>query len=425
MNLFKNIPDNTANRISYWHLAAFLFFLPTDRYLSQLALISFGVHTIIHLERKSIRSLVTAENGILASVWLLTLSGLLYTHDLHQGEKDLVIQAGLLVFPFVFSLTSLNLARYRNRLLLFFAFCCTACVLYLFGDALLIIYYYGFPLKSLFSYSFINQNFSSPLAMHATYLSAFLALSISILLNAWLHAFKQKNRWLYLVCILILCAGLIQLASRAVWVALIIFQLTAFPFMAFEGKKRIKYFLVSFCITAFAVFLIAGTQVFRERYIAEFRADLKKEPINQQIPEPRMARWEAAFELIRVSPITGYGSGSEKRLLKEKYYEKQLYTSYLLELNTHNQYLALWLKHGIAGLLVFLFTLGWGYYRAWRQKDIIFICFMLLVTVMSFSENIIDVNKGVFFYGFFFALLVKSGKPLLKIYRSDKNAEIV
>ncbi|MBL0154642.1 MAG: hypothetical protein IPP93_14605 [Chitinophagaceae bacterium] len=289
MNLFKNIPDNTANRISYWHLAAFLFFLPTDRYLSQLALISFGMHTIIHLERKSIRSLVTAENGILASVWLLTLSGLLYTHDLHQGEKDLVIQAGLLVFPFVFSLTSLNLARYRNRLLLFFAFCCTACVLYLFGDALLIIYYYGFPLKSLFSYSFINQNFSSPLAMHATYLSAFLALSISILLNAWLHAFKQKNRWLYLVCILILCAGLIQLASRAVWVALLIFQLTAFPFMAFEGKKRIKYFLVGFCITAFAVFLIAGTQVFRERYIAEFRADLKKEPINQQIPEPRMA----------------------------------------------------------------------------------------------------------------------------------------
>ena len=39
--------------------------------------------------------------------------------------------------------------------------------------------------------------------------------------------------------------------------------------------------------------------------------------------------------------------------------------------------------------------------------------FMVLVTVVSFSEDLLDVNKGIFFYAFFFSFFILSKKKKL------------
>jgi len=123
------------------------------------------------------------------------------------------------------------------------------------------------------------------------------------------------------------------------------------------------------------------------------------------------------------SPVIGHGSGSEKRLLKDMYFKKRLYNSYLLELNAHNQYLSFLLKSGVLGLLIFFFTLGYGFWTAWNNRDIVFTAFMLLISVVSFSENMLDVNKGIFFYAFFFSVFLFTGKPLPEISRfSNKTS---
>ena len=131
-------------------------------------------------------------------------------------------------------------------------------------------------------------------------------------------------------------------------------------------------------------------------------------PGQDYLLEPRIMRWESAIKLIKQSPLIGYGSGSQKRLLKDVYFRDKLYGSYLHELNTHNQYLSFWLAFGIGGLLVFLATLYMGFSVAWQNRDILFICFLLLVTIPAFSENILNVNKGIFFYAFFFSFFIKT-----------------
>jgi len=118
--------------------------------------------------------------------------------------------------------------------------------------------------------------------------------------------------------------------------------------------------------------------------------------------------------LIKQSPVIGYGNGAETMLLKEKYFEKGLYISYLNEFNTHNQYLAVLLKTGIIGLLLFLFILYFGYASAVRNRDLLLLSFMIIVTVVSLSENILDLNKGIFFYGYFFSLLLMHRKDEIK-----------
>ncbi len=124
-----------------------------------------------------------------------------------------------------------------------------------------------------------------------------------------------------------------------------------------------------------------------------------------------MARWDATLEFKKKSPIIGYGTGSEKEMLKEKYFEKGLYNSYLHEFNTHSQYLGLLLRTGMIGLALFLYILYYGISSAIRKQDLLFVSFILLIAIVSVSENLLDLNKGIFFYSFFFSYFLLQQKP--------------
>ena len=51
------INDTLTNKISYYHLALFLIFLPFDRFYRELVLISLTVHTLIHVGKINFRAL--------------------------------------------------------------------------------------------------------------------------------------------------------------------------------------------------------------------------------------------------------------------------------------------------------------------------------------------------------------------------------
>ncbi len=84
-------------------------------------------------------------------------------------------------------------------------------------------------------------------------------------------------------------------------------------------------------------------------------------------------------------------------------FKKKYYNSFINKLNTHNQYLSFALKSGLIGLLVYLVTLVFGFKKALTNKDLLFFSFMTVVTFVSFSENYLEVEKGIIFYAFFFS----------------------
>ena len=51
-SLFK-INDSVANKISYYHLALFVASLPFNLFYSHLILISYALHTLIHLKKSA------------------------------------------------------------------------------------------------------------------------------------------------------------------------------------------------------------------------------------------------------------------------------------------------------------------------------------------------------------------------------------
>jgi O-antigen ligase len=163
--------------------------------------------------------------------------------------------------------------------------------------------------------------------------------------------------------------------------------------------------MVSVFVSCLVFVGIFNTRTFKDRYLSELKEDLSPSFAGQTV-EPRLERWKIAVKLIAQSPIIGYGAGSEIQLLQEKYFQQKSYSSYLHRLNSHNEYLSFLIKSGIWGLAVYLATLSFGFKKAFRKRDVVFFSFMILIAVVSLSENVLDADKGVIFYSFFFSFFV-------------------
>ena len=127
------------------------------------------------------------------------------------------------------------------------------------------------------------------------------------------------------ICSVILMAGLFQLCSKSALFVLFIILTIAFPLFSLRGKLRLRI-----AITMWALALVAGlsafkVNAFKERYFSELKTDLSK-PVAGESVEPRRARWDVAGQLIMVSPIIGYGAGSETGLLHEAFYKDKFGT---------------------------------------------------------------------------------------------------
>jgi O-antigen ligase len=404
------IKDSIENKISYYHLLFFLMVLPFDRFYSSIILVSFLVHTLIFINKRNLLH-VNRDTLILQSVFIVSLISVIYSPSVSGSLNVISNQLALLLFPFLLAVTSLDLSKYRSQLLHGLTISCTLTVLYLYFDAFHVLLYYHLPLKNIFSWTFVNHNFSLPINMHATYLSMLLVLCIIYSLYQLFYLQTKFKRIYFISCSLILLAGLIQLSSKSAFITLLIIIIIGFPWFIISKIKRHQYLFISLVGSVLLINFILSFQVFRFRFLETLKNDLSA---NSAVVEKygRADRWHAAWDLIKQSPIVGTGTGSEIPLLRNIYFERKMYGSYLLSLNAHNQYLSFTINSGVVGLVIYLATIGWGFWRSIKKKDLMLFSFLILVTVVSFSEDLLDVNKGIFIYAFFFPFLIRSaGRP--------------
>lgn len=394
-----------ANRISYYHLALLLLSLPFDRFYSHLILGSFAIHTLIHFDRHELKLLFTRRTAILQSVFFVTVLSTIYATDKISAFREWELDVTIFLIPILFCINPIDLNKYGSRLLLIFSLGITTTIVYLYIIAVIALRFYGLPLSLIFSPAFTNHNFSQQINIHATFFSLQAALALVFMLSLFIREKIRYNKIFYGFVSLILLAGIIQLSSKSVFVALFLTINIALPLFLLTGAARKRFIFTSASLTVLVIGVIFSSDTFRERYLTELGTDFSasKNDINV---EPRVLRWGAAVELIKQSPVIGHGAGSEIPSLKEKYFERKYYTSYLNGLNAHDQYLSLLIKSGIWGLLAYLTTLVFGFRLAIKKKDIMLFVLMTLVAVVSVSENILDMDKGVIFYSLFFPFFV-------------------
>jgi len=412
MNELFNLRDTTAHKISYYHLLLLMASLPFDMFYSHIILISYAIHTLINLNKGAFKRLADKRILILQSVFLVTLLSTIYTFNSHEAFQAWGAQITIFLIPIVFFLNPFDINKYRSQLLMGFALVCTATIAYLFIDALITIRHYHLPIIVLFSGAFTNHNFSEPINIHATFFSMQLVIAMVVLLSVIIKETGNFKKLFYLLCCTVLLAGIIQLSSKSIFVVLAVTINVVLPYFLLTGKKRLHFFITSMVLTVLIASAILASNNFRERYVTSLSDDLSQS-VPGQITDTRLARWRVSFELIKRSPVIGYGAGAEIGLLQDGFYNHRLYNSYLNKLNTHSEYLSFLLKSGIIGLVIYLATLVFGFRAAFRKNDVIFFTFMLLIAAVSLSENLLDVDKGIIFYAFFFAFF--SAHPSMQL----------
>jgi O-antigen ligase len=403
--LFTDYPDSFADRVSYWHLVVLLATLPFDMLYSHLVLISFCLHTLIHLNLKSEGPVYKRRICLLSSIFLLTVVSTLYSINLPEAFNQWGRQSTMLIIPVVFSLNPLRLKTHRYSCFMLFALVCTCTIIYLYADALITIRHYGLPYRALWSAAFTNHNFSQPLAIHATFFSMQIGLALIFLITDVIATKNFFRKGLLGLCAAILSAGLLQLGSKSVVISLILIINLVIPVMLLTGISR-RRFLTASIVLSFMLFILICSQAnLKNRYVDELWADFTLKPQHSTL-DSRASRWRVAVSVIGESPLAGHGAGSEITLLQDGFYKNKLYNSYLNRLNAHSEYLSLLIKTGAIGLMVYLCTLIYGFVMAVRAKDPLFVSFLLIVACVSCSENLLDVDKGIIFYALFFSLFI-------------------
>lgn len=411
INAFK------SERLRFLLILLFVFSLPFDRFYSTVILMLLIVCTFIDVSVEKIKQ-IPRQIWIFQAVFFLTCLGYGYSYNKHEAGFMLEKQLAILAFPLILPL-AVRLTPERIRpVMISLTVGSLISILYLFINVVYIILLGNLPFSLIFSKEFFNHGFSAPLEIHAGYLSLYISFSIIFLLGE-LVAHKQISRRLFLIaCLSVLTAGLFFLASRNSIITTVLVICIIFPL--FHVKRKLLFYSIISALLISVFFVVHNVNYLNERFSSDMITDINSDlaEYNFDGAEPRIERWKAALELFPGSPLIGYGTGDEIGMLKTKYVEKQLFISYLESFNAHNQYLSYLLKNGIIGLIAFLAAMCYYLMIAIRARHFIYISFLISMMIGFFTENILDANKGIYFFALFNTLL---GYTLLKTDKDVMN----
>lgn len=358
---------------------------------------------LIDFNRKKIKS-IPRKFWIFSFIYLLSAVGYTYSTDLGRAGYVLERQLAIIIFPILIPLCIQCSKKNIQFILSVFAISCSITIGILQFHAISKLLQFELPLKYLFTSSFFNLNFTKPIGIHPTYLSLYISLAIFFLIDR-IQSEKTLMKIAIAILLFVLFIGLFFLASRTSIIATAIILLIVFPFYHIRNKGR--YFVICTTIIIGLVSIASQSTYIKSRFTAEFSQDLTQSQLRYvtKDPDSRIMRWACAWELIKQRPIFGYGTGDEIGLLKKQYLKYNMMLSYKEEFNTHNQFISTLLKNGLVGLIAFICMLVYFFRIAIRSKNFLYLSFLLIISIGFITENIVDANKGIFFFALFNTIL--------------------
>ncbi|OJX36751.1 MAG: hypothetical protein BGO87_13245 [Flavobacteriia bacterium 40-80] len=397
-----NLSANDTTRleqIRFILLNLFVFFLPFDKFYTTLILYVLIITTLLNFNKMKLKQ-IPKNFWIFQIIFFLSVSGYFYSQNKIEAISLIERQLVIFIFPLLIPLAIKITKEKVTILLVTLCISCTLAILGLFTYSLYVILQLQLPLNHLLSEDFFNHNFSNPIGIHAGYLSAYLSLSVTFLITL-LSTRKTIRNVIVSLILFILTVGLLFLAARSILIYTTIIAVVFYPMFYVKRKGRYLFFFT--IIVGLSLLFITKNQFLNSRFSENLMEDInfKSSYNNLEIIEPRSERWKIGLNLVKNAAFIGYGTGDERDQLKVKYKEKGYIISYIERYNVHNQYLSILIKHGILGLGIFLFAFGYYIRLAVKSRSYIYISFLFGISFFFLTENVLDTNKGIFFFAFF------------------------
>lgn len=229
---------------------------------------------------------------------------------------------------------------------------------------------------------------------HPMYISIFFSLGIICGLNLISDSKKQLCKLFLLSGILFMAGALIAIMSKGVIIALIA---STFPIWLLRLKGNSKIWILMGLTIVVAIILSIPRQNNRFYELVD-KQSFEKIDINNST-NVRFHIFKASIQLIKESPVFGYGIGDVQDELDAKYSAMGLNLP-KSKFNSHNQFLFICLNSGLIGLLIFLFSIAYVFKTALLKRDYFFLGILVFFLVAFLFENVLSRQSGVILFSF-------------------------
>jgi O-antigen ligase len=231
------------------------------------------------------------------------------------------------------------------------------------------------------------------LYIHPFYLSSyfiFIFFFVSEELRLKRAVISKKELSIYVFSLAYCLGAVIFLRSQ---IPLLLFPLLVVVYFVIISKKRA--WLVTF-ILFMVVFLVYLLDTYRgSTFFDSYGKNVSSALDN------RIKLWSGVWEAIKMSPVMGAGTGVEQELINKGYekigFEEGIKNSF----NAHNQYLQFWVRNGLPELTCFLVLQVFLFRQALKLRSLSFLIFLMMVSMIMFTESFLNVQKGIVFFYFF------------------------
>ena len=340
-------------------------------------------------------------------LFMIYIAGLAWSIDFREGFRQVEKRLVLAVFPVVvfFLKNKVNTKSITGMLYTFLIFCVglsLVCYTYAAWQA---IHHGSFKVvgdteRAYYYFSYMQLTY--PVDLDPIYVSLYVNVSIIILLFRPL-----KNKVITVLLVVYLVIFNILVASKAGIIGLLlIFSLWCI------GRIKNKVLAIGICLVVLLtlVLTVRTSKFLRERFIVSTQFIYDRPWAGDwNSTSQRLAIWTCAVETIgKVFPL-GYGTSNGQMALNQTYKSKNYIRGYEDKYNAHSEYLYTLLETGVFGLIVILLMFLWPGIQSVKNKDPLFLYFLILIFFYFFVETVLARRSGGVFVSFFYSLLALNG----------------
>ncbi|MFM9984581.1 MAG: O-antigen ligase family protein [Flavobacteriales bacterium] len=389
-----------------WGCMAIAFTIPLAKKFVPGFIVLLGVYLIFQTFRKKKFEFHVVGNGliILASIFLLHITGMLYSSHVDEGWNEIGIKLSFIVFPLIgWMLPKLSKSEFEK---IIHSFIWGSIAFMLFALVAGVIRALKYEEVSYLSYEKLGYFF------HPSYAAAYQALSLFLLLrNASVSNYLFGKKWIHIVICFTTIVFISMLASKAgliAAVAVIVFGSWCWWKNKFSVGGSLGILGISLAVLIGTTLVLPSSSDRILETVTDFQATTDvKSPTETPIASPiadrstgiRFVTWKGSWEILKTHPF-GVGTGDSESALVEKY--KEAGETYVAErkFNSHNQFFQSGVEHGWPGVLLLIGLCLWLLVDAVKQKNIIQLVFLCICGMNFLFESFLEVQAGIVFFCF-------------------------
>ncbi|MCL7752803.1 O-antigen ligase family protein [Polaribacter sp. Z022] len=240
---------------------------------------------------------------------------------------------------------------------------------------------------------------------HTTYQGLWISFAVLFFCIEFYKKKKKPIRIILFFLILVLIGWLLLISTRMPLFSLLISSIITIVIFGKIPKKKLIYIGLLGLIICSVIFSFKNPVSIRvkEYYktgLNVLNVNSKKYEYNSS--NVRNGIYYCSLKLVKNNFIFGVGIGDVQDELNNCYSDNissNIYT--WRDYNTHNQYLFFFVTSGVFGFLFFLLFLYYLINKSYKQKNFIYFYFIISVSLMFLTENILERSDGVIFFSFF------------------------